>query len=131
MLIILKFKVNIMVNPGEWAMLQEMRPMRYLLYICGNCGVLYPGDGSGWFDIRISIILAAGSGHGHLTGNIWREMLKQTIFDISQEKRQPVSRCHNILDRKGQTKEGHLWYLITINKRVIIIKERVNEGWMV
>jgi len=38
-----------------------------------------------------------------LIGDIWREMLKQTIFGISQEKRQPVCRCHNIPDRKGRT----------------------------
>jgi len=43
-----------------------------------------------------------------LTGNTWREMLEQPIFDISQEKRQPVCRCHNIPDRKGRTKEGRL-----------------------
>jgi len=40
-----------------------------------------------------------------LTRNIWREMLKQTIFDISPEKRQPVCRCHYISDRKGRTKD--------------------------
>jgi len=57
-------------------------------------------------------------------------MLKQMIFDISQEKGQPVCRCHNIPDRKGQTKEGDLWYSIAFNKRVII-KETVNEGLMV
>jgi len=43
-----------------------------------------------------------------LTGNSWREMLKQTIFDISQEKRQPVCGCHNNPDRKGRTKDGRL-----------------------
>jgi len=33
-------------------------------------------------------------------------MLKQTIFDISQEKRQPVCRDHNIPDRKGKDQRG-------------------------
>jgi len=41
-----------------------------------------------------------------LIGVIWREMLKQTIFDISQSKRQPVCRCHNIPDRKGKNQRG-------------------------
>jgi len=69
-----KKPIKVMVNPGKWAaMLQETRPLIYYLYICGKCGVLY----SGWFDIRISIILAVVTGQGYLTGNIWREMLNQ------------------------------------------------------
>jgi len=58
-------------------------------------------------------------------------MLKQTRFDISQEKRQLVCRCHNIPDRKGDNQRvGRLCYSIAINKSVII-KETVNEGLMV
>jgi len=34
------------------------------------------------------------------------DMLKQTIFDISLEKRQPVCRCHNIPDRKRKNQRG-------------------------
>jgi len=42
------------------------------------------------------------------------------MADNSQEKRQPICRCPNILDRNGQTKEGCLWQSITINKRLIV-----------
>jgi len=62
--------------------------------------------------------LAVGQGNAQ-TNNIWYFPRKETT----------CLQCHNIPDRKGRTKEGRLWYSITINKRVII-KETVNEGSM-
>jgi len=76
--------------------------------------------------------LTVGSvGSGQVPGSwiIGGKFSNSKYLIFPKKKRQAVCRCHNIPDRKGRTKEGRLWYPITINKRVII-KETVNEGLM-
>jgi len=53
--------------------------------------------------------LAVGSGLGPRSGIIGRKFSNSKIFDISQEKRQPVWQVQNIPDRNGgTTKDGCL-----------------------
>jgi len=95
-----------MVNPGEWAMLQEMRPMRYLYCIFAESVGFYTQETYQDNLTFGSALFGGWSRSRTLIRDNWREILKQTIFDISQEKRQPVCRCNNIPDRKGKNQRG-------------------------
>jgi len=68
----------IMVNPFDRMKLREMRPMRYQLYTCRTCWVLYPLCGSGylnsWIRSRTRI------------RNNWREIYQGSTCNVLHGK---------------------------------------------
>jgi len=70
--------------------------------------------------------LAVGSGQGPGSGIFGGKISNSKYLMFPKKRDNLFGRRHNIPDRKGTTKEGHLKYSITVNKWMIA-KDIPNE----